>query len=93
MFVINMSVFCRCHDSTGCVAYQYTGSKPGNCVIIQSNCTASYAKIPMVDSNSVAFEKGLSTQNTIHLLFSEKAFLWFYLICSYFLFGPTHLNK
>ena len=59
------------------IAYHYKGTRPGNCIIIQPNCTASQAQISIGDRNSVAFEKGLLIQTEIYSLFSKMELILF----------------
>ena len=41
-----------------CIAYQYNGTGPGNCILIDRNCTVAEGKMFERDNKTVAYGEG-----------------------------------
>ena len=52
-----MENICRCLDET-CEAYVYTGTGPGNCLLISTNSTAEEGETFELEDSAAIYEKG-----------------------------------
>ena len=57
LFIINLWL-CRYSNAPECEAYQYSGSRPGNCILIQKNSTTENGQTFLSYGPTNIYKKG-----------------------------------